>query len=364
MRQPLAMALAAVYLALGLLSSPAFAKSILTQWGLKPKYDSSYRVNRTKTIWDQSLKFDRKSGIVRFKTKLNSENTKDKARNDLDRAKNNALFRLSRRMGFGEVFGVGELKWDRKENQRSLRVIHNNNFDLGSGVKLLQRERGSLDLTLSGGGTHKMDINQQTSTRSSRVDSTEATGWSGGSRMSGSWDPSKEFSFNGSGNYHTSAKDSRNTRTEADADTTIFEIQTATDRGRSLDTSAEGLWTRFEAFNLLIKGSYADRSSQYYYAPKSAQETMSSQTVLAALTVEGDPIETFHYGIDLRAKESRDDYDLQDRDGFSSSTDLYFSARHELGLPLVAGAVARAKFVVSDGRRESQNQTSYDTKRK
>ncbi len=343
---------------------PGAAGSVLSNWQLQPRFDSQFLVSKTQSTWTNTLKLSRDIDRVDLKGSLETRDKEDERRNDYVEAMRKMLLRGGSQHGPANIFLEGKFSRHGTVTTRSQRQIDVDDIDIGSTIDVLARDLTWLGLELRGGRVSRSENNDRFSSLKSVYDLTRTTGLNGGAGIETGWEPRETFSLSASGSYDVVVEDSRTQHIETDADTTT--VDEVSDENHSYDTfyDVNCEWTRYDAAKVAFTASQSLVSAQYYQASQTTQETKGTVQSITRLTVEGDLPYRFRYGVDVRSTVSCIDFLVQTRDRYDSTTDLKMRGRHELGLPVLEGAVVRAELGLGRSRQENEGTTGFDTRRR
>jgi hypothetical protein len=346
-------------LALLAVARPAAATEppLLERWRLSPIYSSTYDVRRQETSWWQKLDLDRKGGLADLKSALEVKSREDPSRNAYHESDNRFGLKLGRKVDLGELTLDGDWRRRWTEDVRSVTAIDEDHMNLGSTVGLLGRERSTLDFRFSGGWLRGRELKERQVGTLRTIDRTFTSGLEGETFLQGQWEPVKDLKVGSRASWDGSVQSSDSRHVEAD-ETTLY---TARDHARTLDFDSTLEWTRHAEANVSLEAKMTDGFAQYYQATRQAQETKSRRSHSVELHVEGEPMDSLAYAVDLTTDMKSFDYRVETSDKLDSDRSGRYSAEYRPHLPLLRGGSLRGALELGRHRTENQNTADYTT---
>ncbi len=347
---------------MGLLAGPglADAESLIDRWNLGPKYRSSYKVNKELRTWTQNANLDRKIRGLDLKSLLKTSNKRNPAQNDLEQTGGELKLDFTRRSGSFSFFSKNHLRRDLLDTSRQRRSIDTDRFDIGTTLKLISRDEGSLAFTFEGGRTLERRLDENVRPNGLITDRTRNEGWNGGLSFDSALKPSESFEFEAGVSYERSSSDSRTVGTDETDDEVTTSEEAYTDNDHSLDYDIKGTWKRYRSLELELSARATDATDQYYQASLRSQETRRTIRRNFRLAAGGDIGQNFGYDGSVELKAASKDFKLSTTDNDDADVSYGLDAFYKPQLPLLAGTEIRAGAAFSVANRERQRTTPYD----
>jgi len=336
----------------------ASAETVLGRWGLRPRYETQYKVYKQETGWTQKFNLDRTSSWADLRTFLTVESKEDETRNDFRYGNNIFQLDLSRK-GFLGTLSAGsgtQRLWT--QTSQSLDSRRKDDVSLSDLLSLVTTETRKLSLALGGGWVEERQNKEGRRGATATSDRTVATGWAGEARLDGEWAPEEDLKLTAQASWDGSLESSSSVHSEG-AEQTRHED---TDRSRTNGLAADLVWTRHAALNLAAKMSYSDAVAQYYQASAEAQETKRSELHSFQMEAAGKPLETLDYRLEVKTRKSAFDHEVEANDRLDTGTDYHFTTKYLPGLPLISGSTLQGDAGYSTKRAERERTVPYDSK--
>jgi len=346
------------------------AETILGRWGLRPRYDSEYKVYRSETGWSQRLGLDRSSSWANLNTNLSIETRDDPERNDYRYGNNMFRAAVNRDTPLGTLSFDGQALRQYTQTSLSLDSRRSDDFSLSNGVDFISGGTNKLSLAFGGGRVEQRQVKEGRRGRTATYDRTLASGWQGDALLDALWQPDPTLKFTAKANWEGGVQSSATLHTE-DAERTRKE---ATDRSRANAVNGEAVWTRFTALNLQAKFSFSGSRAQYYQASAQAQETKTSELGSFTLAAAGQPLRGVNYTAKVAGTKSDYDYAVENNsDNYVATRDYEGTANYDvpafsvLGVNLgkflgLAGSSIQGEASLSKKRTERRNTAFFDNK--
>jgi hypothetical protein len=334
--------------------------SLLDRWGLKPVYSSTYDVRRQETAWWQKLGLQRSGGIADLDAGLEVKAREDKSRNDYQDSDNRFSLQVARQSWLGQLSVDGGVRRRWNQDRRSLTVMDEDRMSLGDRVALLEREAAALSLSFGGGWVRGREVKERQAGTLSTTDRTRSAGWEGESRLEGQLQPWTDLKLTGQASWEGSLQDSRSQHLEEDQDTSYV----AKDHARTLQCGSTVEWTRLKAAQLALEANLTDGFAQYYQATSQAQETKFRRLRTLELRLEGEPLDSLAYAVDVTTDLRSFDYRVERNDKLDSSRQSRFSTEYRPSFFLLAGGRVRGAVQLGTRRTVNENTADYDTREK
>lgn len=348
----------AAALAAPLLAPAASAGEIFGGWGIAPRYESTYRVRRRETSWDQTLDVDRKDPhLADLSGKLRVRTSEDEARNNFEESDNTLTLESGRELRLGRLTLNGRARRNWREDIYSLTVRDIDDVQMGAIVPLLKRAQGQVSLNAGGGWLQEREVSENRRGGALTRSQTESSGWQGDLGVSGQWDPSASLHLRGDVGWSGDRQPSETRIEEEEVDSLLA----ATDKSRALEVRSEGEWSRWTGLKLYLKARFADDYSQFYQSSVQAQETKRTLRSNLSLLMGGEPLRALSYEAEVSTDRNDYRYEIQRSDRLATTDALRLRGQYVLGLPLLRGATVAAGGRVIGSRTARENTAAYDT---
>ncbi|MCK4413624.1 MAG: hypothetical protein KAY32_08775 [Candidatus Eisenbacteria sp.] len=335
-------------------STPA-DETILTRYGIRPRYDTSFRVNRQERSWSQTLAFSRGGGLANLNVSLNVKTREDETRNDFEEGINGL------KISVGRSSRLGKLSFSTAANRRYTQTsqsLHSRDSDqlaFTNTLPLRAAETSSLNLSFGLGWVEDREV-KENRRLTTTVDRTVATGWEADANLKGEWALHSAVSLDVGTNWNGSVQSSRTTHTE-EGGGDAFE---ATDHRRDNRAFANLEWSRSEGLHVLLKTNWGDAVAQYYQASAETQETKRHNSRSVDLTADGAFAGQFGYVAKIFADRRQFDYQVEANDKLNATTKYELTLEYLPRLPLLRGGTLSGTASLSNKRSQRQKTTPSD----
>ncbi len=343
--------------------------SLFAKWGIAPSYRTEFKAGEADREWRQTFNLNRGSRYVDFESRFASQRRENERRNNFERGDDKLFFSLGRPVGFGTLNLETAFQRLSDKTDRSKTTSTDDAVDLAGKFALHKREGSSVNLNVATGFLNEVNVQERYGARST-VDSTTASGWTGGAQVDAQWSPASTVSLASSASFDGVVQNSQTIRYEFEGDEVAVTEQGHTDRSHNQTMRGSLEWTRHAMLSMSIQTLYSDAVSQYYQATEQAQETKSIYQGSTTIRLFGEKAKKFGYILEYYSNENKTEYDLATNARQNTNDDIMLDAFYTMGripllgaIPLVAGSELKARFITSEGRVATQGTASYDTKR-
>jgi hypothetical protein len=333
-------------------AASAAGESVFSNWGISPRYDSTFRVNRRERSWDQKLSFSRTGGVANLNVNLNVKSREDESRNDFDEGIGGFTVTASRKTGLGNFSLNGTANRRYTQTSQSLHSRNSDQLSFGNSVALYATDATDVTLNLGLGWVEDRET-KENYRLGKTVDRTIATGWEAEAGLTGTWTLNSALAVDAGTSWNGITRSSRTTHRE-DGETEAVE---ADDQNRDNRAFANLEWTLGEGLHVDVTTNWTDAVAQYYQASAETQETKRSNRRSFALSADGAYAERLGYSAAITADRQQFDYQVESNDKLMSTEKFELTLEYMPVLPLLRGGTVTGTAARSKKRTELQRTT-------